>query len=99
VEGKIMEKTRLSFHYIVFMFEEIMTTPTIPIVEEVTLDLGVELFLKREDLTDSYISVYILYRKFYCVFTNVICSKANPNRSINRYNMAIFLNLKAMINE
>lgn len=51
-----MEKSRLSFHYIVRMFEEIITTPIIPIAEEVTLDLGVELFLKREDLTDPYIS-------------------------------------------
>lgn len=38
------------------MFDETISTPIIPIVNELTSKHGVELFLKREDLTDTYIS-------------------------------------------
>lgn len=35
---------------------EAVSTPIVPIVENLTIKHGVELFIKREDLTDSYIS-------------------------------------------
>ena len=38
------------------MFEEIIQTPIVPIVDDLTTEKRVELFLKREDLTDPYIS-------------------------------------------
>jgi len=38
------------------MFEEIVFTPIVQIKDELTEKYGVELFIKREDLTDPYIS-------------------------------------------